>query len=48
VSPVRYELGFISQKTAFFVVTAVETSNLTNKEIIRTDSSFGAVVTRGL
>jgi hypothetical protein len=26
---VRYELGFISQKTAFFIVTAVKTSNLT-------------------
>jgi hypothetical protein len=24
----RYELGFISQKTAFFIVTAVKTSNL--------------------
>jgi hypothetical protein len=29
VSPVKYELGFISQKTAFFIVTAVNTSNLT-------------------
>jgi hypothetical protein len=29
VSPVRYELGFLSQKTAFFIVTAVKTSNLT-------------------
>jgi hypothetical protein len=29
VSPVRYELGFISQKTAFFIVTAVKTSNFT-------------------
>jgi hypothetical protein len=27
MSPVRYELGFISQKTAFFIVTAVEISN---------------------
>jgi hypothetical protein len=27
--PVRYDLGFISQKTAFFIVTAVKTSNLT-------------------
>jgi hypothetical protein len=26
VFPVRYELGFISQKTAFFMVTAVKTS----------------------
>jgi hypothetical protein len=24
VSPLRYELGFISQKTAFFIVTAVK------------------------
>jgi hypothetical protein len=29
VSPLRYELGFISQKTAFLRVTAVETSSLT-------------------
>jgi hypothetical protein len=29
VSPVKYELGFISQKTTFFIVTAVKTSNLT-------------------
>jgi hypothetical protein len=29
VSPVRYELGFISQKTTFFIVTAVKSSNLT-------------------
>jgi hypothetical protein len=28
MSPVKYELGFISQKTAFFIVTAVKTSNL--------------------
>jgi hypothetical protein len=28
VSPVKYELGFISQKTTFFIVTAVKTSNL--------------------
>jgi hypothetical protein len=27
VSPVKYELGFISQKTAFFIVIAVKTSN---------------------
>jgi hypothetical protein len=26
---VRYELGFISQKTAFFIVTAVKPSDLT-------------------
>jgi hypothetical protein len=32
VSPVKYELGFISQKTAFFIVTAVKTSNL--REIV--------------
>jgi hypothetical protein len=29
VSPMRYELGFLSQKTTFFIVTAVKTSNLT-------------------
>jgi hypothetical protein len=29
VSPVKYELGFMSQKTTFFIVTAVKTSNLT-------------------
>jgi hypothetical protein len=29
MSPVRYELGFISQKTPFFIVTAVKTTNLT-------------------
>jgi hypothetical protein len=29
VSSVRYGLGFISQKQAFFIVTAVKTSNLT-------------------
>jgi hypothetical protein len=29
VSPVGYELGFISQKTTFFLVTAMKTSNLT-------------------
>jgi hypothetical protein len=29
VSPVRYELGFLSQKTPFFIVPAVKTANLT-------------------
>jgi hypothetical protein len=29
VSPVKYELGFISQKTTFFIVTTVKTSNFT-------------------
>jgi hypothetical protein len=29
VSPVRYELGFYTQKTVFFIVTAVKTSDLT-------------------
>jgi hypothetical protein len=28
--PVRYELGVIPQKTTFFMVTAMKTSNLTN------------------
>jgi hypothetical protein len=30
VSPLTYELDFISQKTALFIVTAVKTSNLTS------------------
>jgi hypothetical protein len=34
MSPVKYELGFISQKTTFFIVTAVKTSNLTPCELI--------------
>jgi hypothetical protein len=29
VSPVKYELGFISKKTPFFIVTAVKILNLT-------------------
>jgi hypothetical protein len=29
VSPVKYELGFISQKATFFIVTAVKASNST-------------------
>jgi hypothetical protein len=29
VSPVKYVLGFYIQKTTFFIVTAVKTSNLT-------------------
>jgi hypothetical protein len=29
VSSVTYELSFISQKTTFFIITAVKTSNLT-------------------
>jgi hypothetical protein len=29
VSPVRYKLSFLSQKTAFFIITAVKTSKLT-------------------
>jgi hypothetical protein len=28
--PARYELGFYAQKMAFFLVTAVKTSNLTH------------------
>jgi hypothetical protein len=32
--PVRYELGFISQKTAFFVVTAVKPKTLHNYNIV--------------
>jgi hypothetical protein len=33
--PVRYELSFLSQKTAFFIVTAVKTSNLTRSIPLR-------------
>jgi hypothetical protein len=29
VSSLRYDLGVLSQKTAFFIVTAVKTSNVT-------------------
>jgi hypothetical protein len=29
VSSVRYELGIISQKKIFFIITAMEASNLT-------------------
>jgi hypothetical protein len=29
VSPVKFKLGFISQKTPFFILTALKTSNLT-------------------
>jgi hypothetical protein len=29
MGPVRYELDFISQKAAFFIVTDMKTSNLT-------------------
>jgi hypothetical protein len=36
VSPVRYELGFISQKTAFIIVSAVKTSNLTRIKFLST------------
>jgi hypothetical protein len=39
VSPVRNELGFISQKTAFFIVTAVKTSNLTSIRHVAKDYS---------
>jgi hypothetical protein len=34
--PVRYELGFTSQKTAFFIVTAVKASNLTDFVMCKT------------
>jgi hypothetical protein len=40
VSPVRYERVFISQKTAFFIVTAVKTSNLTKKTTFRRPGLF--------
>jgi hypothetical protein len=34
VYPVRCELGFISQKTRFFIVTDVKTSSLTLGKLI--------------
>jgi hypothetical protein len=34
VSPVKYELGFISQKTTF-LVTTVKTSNLTKCRVVK-------------
>jgi hypothetical protein len=33
VSPVKYEWVFISLKTAFFIVTAVKTSNLAMESV---------------
>jgi hypothetical protein len=33
VSPVKYELGFISQKTVFCIVTAVETLNMISIQV---------------
>jgi hypothetical protein len=35
MSLVRYELGLLSQKAAFFIATAVETSNLTKAYDVR-------------
>jgi hypothetical protein len=29
MSPIRYDLGFLTQKATFFIVTAVKTSDLT-------------------
>jgi hypothetical protein len=33
---VKYEQGFYSQKTPFFIVTAVKTSNLTDTFVVNT------------
>jgi hypothetical protein len=41
MSPMRYELGFISQETAFFIVTAMKTSNLTKRILIESVSGCG-------
>jgi hypothetical protein len=35
MSPAKYELSFLSQKTTFFVVSAVKTSNLTDTTSLR-------------
>jgi hypothetical protein len=40
MSPVRYELGFISQETLFIVI-AVRTSNLTCLHMIEYNSGRG-------
>jgi hypothetical protein len=41
VSPVRYELGITSQKTTFFVVTAVKTLNLTFEQMFFLLAQYG-------
>jgi hypothetical protein len=43
VSPVKYELIFTSQKTAFFIDTAVKTSNLTQFLVNLVDSRDSVV-----
>jgi hypothetical protein len=37
MSPVKYDLGFLSQKTEFFIVTAVKTSNRTKFDTVLFD-----------
>jgi hypothetical protein len=46
VSPVSYELGFIPQKTAFSIVTAVKTSNLTQHSMFAGSALYVVVETR--
>jgi hypothetical protein len=41
VSPVQYELGFISLKTAFSIVTAVKTSNVREQWSLRYVALYG-------
>jgi hypothetical protein len=43
---VRYDLGFISQKTELFIVTAVKTSNLTSIRIVCAQLKLGSVAFR--
>jgi uncharacterized protein YhbP (UPF0306 family) len=40
VFAVKYELGFISQNMAFFIVTAAKTSHLTNISV-NSEMCFG-------
>jgi hypothetical protein len=43
VSRVRYELGFICQKTTFFIVTALRTSGLRRVPYVRFPNRRGLV-----
>jgi hypothetical protein len=40
VSRVKYELGFLSQKAAFFIVTAAKTSNLAYSQMYGQENSL--------
>jgi hypothetical protein len=40
MSPVKYEMCYISQKATFFIVTAVKTSNLTMPTVLLEDTFY--------